>query len=445
MTRTRAHASKTKTRGRKPSLAVIAVSVAVVAAVVGGTAAVLAVGRHPGRSSTSPHSSRPSTGREGGSSTARSGSGAHKPVKVEPLLVSSISPASGAQNVTFQPTITVNLSEPIADGSALPVLSPAIPGAWTHSSPTTLVFRPTAQLAPYSTVHLSIPGGPSGLRDRQGAVLSSTVRSSFTVEAASTLRLEQLLAELGYLPVTFVRSAPAPTGPAAAPAHTANLSADVLGASPSSSPAQQAINAEPTAADQVPLAPQPGRFTWRFADTPASLKSLWVDGEPNVVLRGAVMTFESTHGLGVDGDAGPIVWHALLADVAARRLDTSPYNYLMVSETLPESLTVWQNGKTLLDYPANTGIPAAPTATGTFPVYARYLVTTMSGTEPNGQKYSDPGIPWVSYFNGGDAVHGYIRPGYGYPQSLGCVELTYADAKVVFNYDPLGTLVTVSA
>ena len=66
---------------------------------------------------------------------------------------------------------------------------------------------------------------------------------------------------------------------------------------------------------------------------------------------------------------------------------------------------------------------AAPTASGTFPVYLRYKVTTMSGTNPDGSKYSDPGIPWVSYFNGGDALHGFVRGSYGTPQSVGCVEL----------------------
>jgi len=45
---------------------------------------------------------------------------------------------------------------------------------------------------------------------------------------------------------------------------------------------------------------------------------------------------------------------------------------------------------------------------GTYPVYARYLVTTMTGKNPDGTPYSDPGIPWVSYFNGSDALHGYI-------------------------------------
>jgi lipoprotein-anchoring transpeptidase ErfK/SrfK len=69
----------------------------------------------------------------------------------------------------------------------------------------------------------------------------------------------------------------------------------------------------------------------------------------------------------------------------------------------------------------------------------------MSGTNPDGSHYSDPGIPWVSYFHGGDALHGFIRPGYGYPQSDGCVEMPISNAAVVFPLTPLGTLVTVQA
>ena len=53
-------------------------------------------------------------------------------------------------------------------------------------------------------------------------------------------------------------------------------------------------------------------------------------------------------------------------------------------------------------------------------------------------------MPWVAYFNGGDAVHGFLRPGYGYPQSLGCVELPYSAAQAVYPYDLIGTLVGVS-
>jgi hypothetical protein len=69
----------------------------------------------------------------------------------------------------------------------------------------------------------------------------------------------------------------------------------------------------------------------------------------------------------------------------------------------------------------------------------------MSGMNPNGSHYSDPGIPWISYFNGGDALHGFIRYSYGYPQSLGCVEMPFASAATVWPHTPIGTLVTVRA
>jgi lipoprotein-anchoring transpeptidase ErfK/SrfK len=92
----------------------------------------------------------------------------------------------------------------------------------------------------------------------------------------------------------------------------------------------------------------------------------------------------------------------------------------------------------------NTGVAAAPTATGVYPVFEHLPVTTMSGTNPDGSHYKDPGIPWVSYFNGGDALHGFIRGSYGYPQSDGCVEMPYGQAAKVYPYTPIGTLVDVS-
>ena len=38
-------------------------------------------------------------------------------------------------------------------------------------------------------------------------------------------------------------------------------------------------------------------------------------------------------------------------------------------------------------------------------------------------------MQYVSYFNGGDAVHYFARGAYGFQQSLGCVELPYTAAK----------------
>jgi len=52
-------------------------------------------------------------------------------------------------------------------------------------------------------------------------------------------------------------------------------------------------------------------------------------------------------------------------------------------------------------------------------------------------------VPYASYFNGGDALHGFIRASYGTPQSNGCIEMSYADAALVWPLTPIGTLVTI--
>jgi hypothetical protein len=67
----------------------------------------------------------------------------------------------------------------------------------------------------------------------------------------------------------------------------------------------------------------------------------------------------------------------------------------------------------------------------------------MSGTNPDGSKYHDL-VPWINYFDGSDAVHGFVRGSYGYPQSLGCVELPVATAQVAFSDLAIGDLVTVT-
>jgi peptidoglycan hydrolase-like protein with peptidoglycan-binding domain len=326
--------------------------------------------------------------------------------KVVPLEVIGTNPGANATDVPPSATLTVDLSAPLASGSALPVLTPPVPGTWSSVSSTELQFQSAAPLVPGQHETLTMPGGPNGMLSDQGQRLAATDTVSFSVAPGSTLRLQQLLAQLGYLPLDFT--------PATQP----------------TSPQQEAD-------------PQQGTFAWRWANLPASLTSLWSAGAANVITQGAVMAFEQQNGLATDGVAGPEVWTALLKAASTGAADPQPYDYVVVSKTLPETVTVYKDGAPVYNTPANTGVPAAPTPDGTWPVYLRYQVTTMSGTNPDGSHYVDPGIPWVSYFNGGDALHGFIRPGYGYPQSDGCVEMPPANAAVVWPLTPIGTLVTV--
>jgi lipoprotein-anchoring transpeptidase ErfK/SrfK len=115
---------------------------------------------------------------------------------------------------------------------------------------------------------------------------------------------------------------------------------------------------------------------------------------------------------------------------------------VLVNQANPETAKFWHNGKLVETTLVNTGIAGRSTDDGTFPVYSRFPITQMKGTNPDGTKYNDT-VQFVSYFNGGDALHYYSRGGYGYYQSLGCVEMPYTAAQDVYPLTTYGTLVTV--
>ena len=156
------------------------------------------------------------------------------------------------------------------------------------------------------------------------------------------------------------------------------------------------------------------------------------------------MSFQNQHGLHVDAIAGPAVWTALLADATANKTNTQPYVDVLVSKQVPQTLTLYENGApAMANVPVNTGAPGADTADGTFPVFEHVPSSRMQGTNPDGSTYDDPAVPWASYFNGGDALHGFVRASYGTPQSNGCVEMPIATAAQVWPLTPIGTPVTV--
>ena len=57
---------------------------------------------------------------------------------------------------------------------------------------------------------------------------------------------------------------------------------------------------------------------------------------------------------------------------------------------IPQLLTLWHNGNAVLTSPGNTGVPAAPTQLGTWPVFEHIPVGTMSGTNQDGSHFHDP-------------------------------------------------------
>jgi peptidoglycan hydrolase-like protein with peptidoglycan-binding domain len=326
---------------------------------------------------------------------------------VKSFTVAATTPAGGATDVPSDQTVTVQLSSAVGTALGQPSFDPPVEGTWHKVGPATLAFAAAAPFVPTTTETLTVPSGAAGPHSTSGATLAKPVTVSFAVAQGSTERLQQLLAQLGYLPLSFT-----PAGPLISPA-------------------------EATTA-------QDGNFAWRWPNLPASLTSLWSEGSENVITKGAVMNFENQSGLTVDGLAGSSVWSALLGDLAAGKTNADPYTYVFVSKQLPEALTLFENGTpTIVNIAVNTGAPGADTAAGTYPVFEHVVSSRMQGTNPDGSTYDDPAVPWASYFNGGDALHGFVRATYGSYQSNGCVEMPVAEAAQVWPLTPIGTLVTV--
>jgi len=322
-----------------------------------------------------------------------------------PAPGSTLLPASKIR-LTFSSTVTDAL------GSSRPTLAPATSGSWHKLDSHTLEFTPSGfGVALGSRVRLGLPR-PISVTGPSGTSLQTTNQISFSVPVGSTARLQQLLAEQGYLPLSWN-----PAGTPVAPTASAQAAA--------------AVN------------PPRGTFTWRYPNTPPELRAAWKPDLENVITRGAVMTFENENKIAVDGVAGAGVWRMLLTDALAGKRHDAPYSYVYVHRNVPQLMTLWSAGHTVITSPGNTGVPAAPTQLGTFPVFEHLAIATMAGTNPNGTKYNDPGIKWISYFNGGDALHAFNRASFGTPQSLGCVELPEAAAAKIWPFTPIGTLVTV--
>ena len=91
--------------------------------------------------------------------------------------------------------------------------------------------------------------------------------------------------------------------------------------------------------------------------------------------------------------------------------------------------------------------PEFATADGTFHVWYKDLSQTMTGGSiADGDYYNLPDVTWVSYFDGQEALHTayWLSPSqFGRPESHGCINMTAADAKIVYYFAPLGTKVVV--
>jgi len=331
------------------------------------------------------------------------------PAPPKPTLHTRVTALPHSEIADGTAPLRVRLSGAPAPGSPVPMLTPNVAGKWSTVGDY-VSFQPKSTLEPCSSYTLTVWAGTTATGDLP---LGGHRRQyKLNVACPGLQALQQALARLNYLPYTIDASHGRNSGDKA--------ESRALAARYAFDPPQASLS------PNVPHAPG-----LRY-------------GSLDPTTRGALMVFQENHGMSPSGSPEPSTWASLLAAETLGHGDPQPYTFVTVSESIPETLEVHRGNRVVLSTPANTGVAGARTEQGTFPIYARYTSTTMTGTNPDGSKYSDPGVPWVNYFNGGDAVHGFPRASYGTPQSNGCVELPIGTAGQVYPLLAIGDLVIVS-
>jgi lipoprotein-anchoring transpeptidase ErfK/SrfK len=331
------------------------------------------------------------------------------PPPIEPHTILTARPPGSLHDGTTP--LWVRLSGIPAPGSPRPTISPKVAGTWTTSG-SSEYFTPASTLEPCSSYELTIP---ASVQATGQTPLGKTRTIPLEVACPPVKALQQALARQGYLPYTFhsIYGVHLPGGP-----ETRSMAAHHAFHTPTGVMVANVHNAPPLHYGQL-----------------------------DETTQGALTVFEAAHGIEASESSGVSnaqIWRSLLAAETEGRRNPNPYTFVTVTESTPETLEIHKGNHVVLSSPANTGVAGAETPQGIFPIFTRDVSTTMSGTNPDGSKYVDPGVPWVNYFNGGDAVHGFPRGSYGSPQSNGCVELPIATAKTVFGMLALGDIVYIT-
>ncbi|MBD2206254.1 L,D-transpeptidase [Calothrix sp. FACHB-1219] len=104
-----------------------------------------------------------------------------------------------------------------------------------------------------------------------------------------------------------------------------------------------------------------------------------------------------------------------------------------------QRLIAWEGKKRIYSYRISTGKRTTPTPKGKFWINSKYRTHRMRG-----QDYDIPDVPYAMYFYGGYAIHGaYWHNKFGTPVSHGCVNLRVKQARQLYNWAKIGTLVVV--
>lgn len=149
----------------------------------------------------------------------------------------------------------------------------------------------------------------------------------------------------------------------------------------------------------------------------------------------------------ISPQVGPLIKRAYQDDVERRTtaflpqsLDNltpvkMPNEARWIRVDLSEQLVVAYEGeKPVRAFIISSGLPGTPTVTGEFRIRTKVVEQVMAGGEGSGYYYL-PGVKWVQYFYQDYSFHGtYWHNNFGRPMSHGCLNMTNADAKWLFDW-----------
>lgn len=146
----------------------------------------------------------------------------------------------------------------------------------------------------------------------------------------------------------------------------------------------------------------------------------------------------------------PIIERGFEDDVDLRTTAFLPRNVSTLTpiEEMPENVDRWirvdlseqlvvayEDNQPIRGFVVSTGLPGTSTVTGTFNIRMKVRSQTMSGGTPENGYYNLPNVEWVQYFYEDYGFHGtYWHNNFGNPMSHGCINMTIADAKWLFDW-----------
>ncbi|HEU5099932.1 MAG TPA: L,D-transpeptidase [Roseiflexaceae bacterium] len=127
-------------------------------------------------------------------------------------------------------------------------------------------------------------------------------------------------------------------------------------------------------------------------------------------------------------DWAPTIW--------SRRIDV---------DLSAQRLIAYEGDTPVYHAPVATGKDGFNTPTGSYAIYSKYPIETMTGSA-GGETWYVPDIPFVQYVVGGVALHGtywHDQWGTGVRMSHGCINLNIDDAEWLYGWADVGTHVDI--